>query len=296
MRSMTRRRSTAFAGLLASAFLLFGIASRAAAQVAPATPSRVLTHEERASFLETAKLTRTRDAGKGVTNSLRVTLSDGTFTHDAHVQTIDEYKAVYQTNRGTELNFHDTWRYNLAAYHLSLMLGLDMVPVTVEREFRGKPGSYTWWVDDVLMEEGERLKKDIRAPDQLRWSEQLWTLRVFDQLIENVDRNLGNMLIDKDWKVWMIDHTRAFRRHKQIRNEKNLTRIHRELLSALNALTFDGLKSRTGRWLNDDEIKPLLERRDLIVAHFEKLGPSAIYGRSSSAVFRPRMAPVAVAR
>jgi hypothetical protein len=33
-------------------------------------------------------------------------------------------------------------------------------------------------------------------------------MRAFDQLIYNTDRNLGNLLIDGDWRIWMIDHTR----------------------------------------------------------------------------------------
>ena len=39
----------------------------------------------------------------------------------------------------------------------------------------------------------------------------MWHVRLFDQLITNVDRNLGNLLIDKNWTVWMIDHSSAFR-------------------------------------------------------------------------------------
>jgi hypothetical protein len=273
------RRALALACLAASLSILRTGTLPLAAQTARGgdAPVATLTHEERQRFLETAEITRARDTAKGITGSLRVTLSDGAVTHDAHVQTIDEYKAVHQSNRGTELNFYDTWRYNLAAYHLNQMLGLDMVPVTVERAYRGKPGSFTWWVDDVLMDESERLKQKARAPDERRWSEQMWTLRIFDQLIENVDRNLGNMLIDTSWKVWMIDHSRAFRRHQELRSPKNLTRVDRELLAALKALTFESVKARTGRWLRDDEIRPLLVRRDLIVGYFEKLGPSAVY-------------------
>lgn len=36
-------------------------------------------------------------------------------------------------------------------------------------------------------------------------------LRVFDELIQNRDRNAGNVLWTKDWTMWMIDHPRAFR-------------------------------------------------------------------------------------
>ena len=41
-------------------------------------------------------------------------------------------------------------------------------------------------------------------------------MRVFDELIANTDRNLGNMLIDRQWKLWLIDHSRAFRLHETL--------------------------------------------------------------------------------
>ena len=39
---------------------------------------------------------------------------------------------------------------------------------------------------------------------------QLQVVRVFDELIQNRDRNQGNILWTSDWKMWLIDHTRAF--------------------------------------------------------------------------------------
>ena len=36
-------------------------------------------------------------------------------------------------------------------------------------------------------------------------------VRLFDQLIYNIDRNIGNLMITNDWRIWAIDHTRAFR-------------------------------------------------------------------------------------
>ncbi|MFN2447490.1 MAG: hypothetical protein ABR606_18135 [Vicinamibacterales bacterium] len=239
--------------------------------VAPAAPdtARTLSRAEQELFLERAKIVRTREMGKGVTRTLRATLTDGTTTHDASIQVVDERHDVFQSKRGTEIGFRDTWRYNLAAYHLSLMLDLDMVPTTVERKHAGKDASFTWWVDDVLMDEGERLKKKVQAPDREAWNRQLWTLRIFDQLIENTDRNLGNMLIDARWKVWMIDHTRAFRRSEKLRNDKNLERCDKAFLKALKALDAATLEKRLGRWLGKDELEPILDRRDLITAFFD---------------------------
>ena len=48
-------------------------------------------------------------------------------THDAHVQSIDEHKIKFEGERGTEMNFVDSWTYNVAAYKLSRLLELDML-------------------------------------------------------------------------------------------------------------------------------------------------------------------------
>ena len=102
-------------------------------------------------------------------------------------------------------------------------------------------------------------------------------VRVFDQLIHNVDRNLGNLLITSGWRVWMIDHSRAFRWNRELREPKNLTRCDRRLLERLRALDPRVLESRLGEHLGDREMEGLLARRDLIVAHFEKAGETALY-------------------
>jgi len=79
---------------------------------------------------------------KGITQSLRVTLSDGRLTHDAHVQTIDERRTEFRTDRGTELNFRDSWKFNVAAYRLARMLGIeDMVPMSVPRQCPASAGN-----------------------------------------------------------------------------------------------------------------------------------------------------------
>ena len=49
------------------------------------------------------------------------------------------------------------------------------------------------------MDEGGRQEKKAEAPDLRKWEHQMATLRVFDALIANTDRNKGNLLIDKDW-------------------------------------------------------------------------------------------------
>ena len=264
--------------LLAVLVIAAGFATDAArTQPSTASSGPVLSREQMEAFLRRARVVQRKNAPKGVTGTLRATLSDGTLTHDASIQTIDEARLQYPTSRGIEFNFRDTWRFNVAAYKLDKLLDLQMVPATVERSYRGQEASFTWWVDDVLMDEGHRLETKTSPPDSMRWNEQMWVVRVFDQLIYNTDRNVGNLLIDKNWRVWMIDHSRAFRWHKTLLNAKNLTRCDRGLLERLRALDVDTLEKEMRRYLSGDEIKVLLARRDLIVAHFDRAGPTALY-------------------
>ena len=85
-----------------------------------------------------------------------------------------------------------------------------MMPVTVHRTWDGHEGTITWWIDDAF-DERTRLKEKRQPPNALAWSHQMHKMRVFAALVGDSDRNLGNVLITEDWKLWMIDFTRAFR-------------------------------------------------------------------------------------
>ena len=269
---------------LAFVLLLLGAPSVAGEQaVTPQPAAAALGDAQREQFLLTAKVLKTRELDKGVTASSRATLTDGTLTHDAHIQTIDQEKREFRGGPVPEFEFRDKWQFNVAAYKLDRLIGLNLVPVSVERVWASKGGAFTWWIDDVLMDEGERQKQKLAPPDVICWSEQLWALRVFDQLIDNIDRNLGNSIITKSWRLWGIDHTRAFRYSRAPRNPALLIRIDRTLLDRLKRLEFPTLKREVGSYLTDADIRNLLSRRDGIVAHFERLGESSFYDRRNPA-------------
>ncbi len=241
-----------------------------------ATPP--LTLEQKEEFLRKATIKERHGAKKGVTGTIRATLTDGTLTHDASIQRIDEEKARFETDKGVELGFRDTYRFNIAAYRLAGLLGLqDMMPPSVERSFEGTKGSFTWWVEDVQMDETERVKRKIEAPDKERWARQYLIMKVFDQLIFNTDRNQQNILYDKNWKLWMIDHSRAFRIKTNLQDPKALEKCDRVLLQKLKDLNEKDVKAAIGNWVRPGEIKALMARRNLIVAYFEKAGPDKQY-------------------
>ncbi len=238
---------------------------------APAKKAVGLSDAQMEEFLLQGTVVRTRAVGSGTTGSVRVTLRKDGLEHDAHVQSIDESQAVKSLGAGTtEMDFRDTFRNNVAAYRLDRLLGLGMVPVTVQRIFERKESAFTWWVDDVLMTELERRDKKKGAPDPPVWNRQIYVVRIFDQLIYNFDRNLGNLLIDKSWNVWMIDHTRAFKIFKELKTPENLgTHCPNALLAELRRLDRPALERAMPRLLNEGQITGLLGRRDLIVKYFE---------------------------
>jgi hypothetical protein len=239
------------------------------AAVAMAATAQEMTNEQRESFLKTAEIVKMKNLSQGVTLSRKASMTDGAMQHDAHVQTIDEYKARFEGTTGSEINFRDSYKYNVAAYRIAKLMNLDMVPASVERKVGGKSAAITWWVDDVLMTELDRYKSKQQPPDQNAWNQQMATVHVFDQLILNVDRNLGNLVITKDWNIWMIDHTRAFRLHKSCPKLAGMKQIDENLLDSLKKLNKAELKTEVGQYLSPMEIDSLLARRDAIVKHFE---------------------------
>ena len=246
----------------------------ASAQALPQGRSpQALSTQQKRDFLLTAKVIKSRQGGKGVTLPFRLTLTDGTLAHDASFSTVDERALMKVFGDGTrEVNFVDSYRYNIAAYELAVLLGLgDMMPVTVERTWRAMRGSLSWWVDDVMMDEGERRKAGTDAPDPPAWNAQVHRLRVFSQLVYDTDRNVGNLLITRDWRLWMIDFTRAFRRTEGLESDKGLVQCDRQLLQRLRQLSRGDVEAAVGRHLTRQEIDAVMARRDLIVAHFERL-------------------------
>jgi hypothetical protein len=283
---MTPRRSLAARSAAVWLFAFLAIFAylpgwQAAAQgpAAGQPASATLSDKEIEEFLLNARVLRTQSTKKGVTGSIRATMTDGRITHDAQIQTVDDSKREFRSAHGTEFNFRDSWMFNVAAYRIDRLLGLELVPVSVKRRWRNSPAAFTWWVDDVAMDEGDRLKGKVSPAEPRTWNETMQLVRLFDQLIYNVDRNLGNLLITKDWRVWAIDHTRAFRTHETLKSPDNVTRCDSGVLERLKALDKTVLDREVGDYLDDWQIGALLARRDLIVAQIERAGATAVFNR-----------------
>jgi len=221
-------------------------------------------------FLRRATIVSIRDTPKGITRPRRATLESGSLKHDASIQTIDQtLKNPVMGPGSIEMNIRDYWGYNIAGYELAKMLDLNMVPPYVERKVEGYRASLSWWVPDVMMDEAERLKRKIEPPDPEQWNRQMAVIRIYSQLVYNADDNATNFLVTKDWRLWMIDFSRAFRPHRTLRNPENLTQCDRRFLENMRHLSKALLEQKLRPYLTRSDIEALLARRDKIVKIFD---------------------------
>jgi len=255
-------------GVLALAAVLLVVAL----PVAGATPSPdwglPLHGEEAENFLRTATVLSVRPLkSKAVTRPMKVELSDGTRSFSAVFKTIDEYRPVKRFDNGeVELQFTDSFEYEIAAYELDKMLGLGIVPPAVRRRINRQVGSLSLWVRGA-MTEWERMKvKEEHPPDLMAWNEQMYTIRLFLQLIADSDyTNINNLLVTPDWKIYKIDASRAFRNNLKLRREGSLEKFSLRVLGSLKALDRHALEKRLGPWLTRKQIEALWVRRGLIL-------------------------------
>jgi hypothetical protein len=161
-------------------------------------------------FLRTAEITRVEDLGVGVTRPRRLTLEQDGKVMRAVFKTMDTDPGLESKRRWSRSDDRaDRHVYDLVAYRLDRLLGLNMVPVAVARELDGEIGTVQYWLEDSFTE-GKRQKEEIPLDTYCSIRAQFNMMNMFDLLIFNVDRNLGNVLYDDRHQVWLIDHSRAF--------------------------------------------------------------------------------------
>ena len=255
--------------LLALAVALAAAPRPAAAQF---RPEEIAQREAKEEFLLTADIVRSEPIGEGVTKPFKLTLrKDGV-----------EGKAAWKNPRGEMGGYLEGWQYEIAAYRLDKLIGLNMVPPAVEREFQGKRGALVLWAESKysllkMMETG------VRIPDEaMDHTEKMkWLARAWDCLIANDDRTQQNVLYTADWRMILFDHSRAFRstaeHTKRLvygRNGIKMTaqgtpylfrRLPRWFVEKIKTLTFEAIKGAVGTTLTDKEIRAILDRRELLL-------------------------------
>ena len=262
-----------FRHIAGGAIVVVGSWAALAAQqaVTPAAPPVLETADQyqgaaAEQFLAKAKVKTVKDIGIGVTLPQKVTLELDGVTRFAAFKTIDEKKqGITQLgNAPPDINFQDSWQTEIPAYVVDMIIGLGMVPATVERRINNKVGSLQWWVVS-MMPEAERAKQKVQPADTEDWNREVLKMRLFDALIFNVDRHANNILVTHDFKLRLIDHSRSFRPQKQLRDPQLLTRFSKSLLEGLGRLELQDLRKRLNRYLSAAQITGMLQRRDAIL-------------------------------
>lgn len=230
--------------------------------------------DEIEEFLLKASIGKARATGSGVTNPSKMELSREGVKANAIFHDINEEKRFVQMRGGERImDFRDSYLFQIAAYKLSRMVGLENVPPSVKRTFSGRTGSLTFWLEGMITDGMRRARnREPTGEAVVRWERQMVIMRVWDALIFNFDRNQGNILLDNDWNVWLIDHTRAFRRSDDIAKQlQSIGSCDRKLFEHIRALNRDEVKRELRDYLRPAEIDNLFKRRDKLVAHLERL-------------------------
>jgi hypothetical protein len=240
-----------------------------ATQAAAACSRAWIDHEaEFEQALRTAVVTRMEDVPIGVTRPRRARI-------DPPVPVASFAWKVLPPGR--KRGFYESYKSEIAAYELDKMLALNMVPPSVERKVKGETGAAIYWIDNTTRWD---VKNPPRGPEPM-WSRQLTRMKMFDQLVANIDRNQGNLIYDVDWHLFLIDHSRAFTNKKDLKGLSALGYVDRGLWTRMQALTFESLKARLGEWVEDDELRALLTRRSAMAVEIGKM----VAARGEASVF-----------
>jgi hypothetical protein len=217
-------------------------------------------------YLKSAEVVSMEDVKVGVTKPRKAQLAPG-----GPVEAI-----AWKTIRpGRYEGFWESYKSEIAAYELDKVLGLGMVPPTVEKRVKGELGAAIMWVsptESFKQLGGVPGQKGVRmppAPQAPAWNRQITRAKMFDDLIGNIDPNLGNWLVDPAWNLILIDHTRAFTSTKDLYHQ--LVTYDPELWERMKALDEQSLTSALGNWIDKGSIKAVLQRRDKMQQVIDKL-------------------------
>ena len=226
---------------------------------------------EAESFLRSAAVVGRKPIGSGISQSQKLTLSDGTRTAHAAWKTIHQHFFGLQQMAGgrAEFDFRDSWEHDVAAYELDKLLGTGLVPPTVERHLDGKAGALQLWIEHAT-DEYDRRHRKLQPPNLAIWNARQADERLLRELAYDTDYNIRNTLYDPAFRVYAIDFSRAFRIQPQLQDPERLSRFSRAVLERLRALDRPILDERLGHWLDRLQIAGLLSRRDRILELVEK--------------------------
>ena len=291
---MIHRRGLRF-GLLAAALAATVLSLPALGAVpqsstTPTVAAKVSTADtDLEVFLSEGRVLEAQLIGTGITRPMKLELEYQGRSLKAAFKTVNILRRERHKAPGFPVSFEftDRYQYERAAYLLDRALDLGMVPVAIVRTWEGHKGAAIVWIEDALTE-NQRRDQGLEPPDPMILSAQRHVMKIFDALVLNTDRTLDNQLVTPaDWKLYLIDHSRAFRRSHELPEifEVRPVRLPRSLLPRLEALDIEDLRPLLREVLSSARIRAVMARRDRILAKIER--DRQTYG--DEAVFLPEL-------
>jgi hypothetical protein len=236
------------------------------------TPLPFETADEAEAFLLTASPTFLETIRAGVNRPKKYLLhKDGLqartiFRHQSEITGGENIRGSLQRTSF----FRDSYLSEIAAYEMNKILGLNNLPPTVLRTIDNKEGTLQLWAEQTTRDDDMR-QKGILPPATAPWNRQMSDMYVFDNIINNKDRNQTNILIDENWQMILIDHTRAFAQDKSLFRPEYVTRCSRGLWHALRHLDESLVMERLSPYLKAAEIDALFVRRQRLIELIQDL-------------------------
>ncbi len=156
----------------------------------------------------------------------------------------------------------------VAAYRLDRLLKLDMVPVTVMREYKGEQGALQFMPARSMDEKQRQAEKSgggAWCPLPVQWT----TMMIFDTLAANDARSADTILYNMStWQLMLIGYDSAFTTStsESTRFRDGRVRIGRSWQMAMKSLDSDLLQETLGDVLDKRRIRALSKRRDLLLS------------------------------
>jgi hypothetical protein len=203
-----------------------------------------------------------RGAQRGRTEPWTIILDDGQAVRRAIFKYVDRRRPSL---------LPDSFNYEIAAYELSKLLGLDIVPAVVERQIEGTKGSLQAFVESAVPETARR-RNGPEPPEPLKFREALETIKVFAMLVNDACENLEDTLVQTgNWRVFRVDFSEAFAPSPELRPDCGLTSCPDELDTKLRDLDDRVIGQKLAPYLNKDEIEALIRRKGRLIRLLEDL-------------------------
>lgn len=215
------------------------------------------------AFLNTAEIVAVdRELESGRTGGWDVILEKDGQRRKARFKHVHKHRPVFLA---------DSYQYELAAYSLSKMLSLTIIPPMVPKQIDGVSGSLQIFMENCI-NENDFISREQNppAPDQYKRAKavvQIFELLVADECNDAQD----TLILPETFKICRIDFSEAFKPDPALSSGCAVSSCSRTLYEALKKLKKEELAEKLGVYLNEEEREGLWLRAGQIISQLNIL-------------------------